>query len=154
MTATCELIEILGREKLTDLQAAIGPAQTYIPVEAANDHPIAQAIGLEAMATLCKWHGGSTIWIGTGYANARRNEEIIQRLLEGDTAQNVAQRYGVTARYVRILANPALEVFFAKAQRFSTTRRNLARRKSLKQLERRPISRRARAQGMERDAAE
>lgn len=103
LSATCDIIQIIGKEALIKLQSAIGPAQTYIPITADKYHPISEAIGLNLMIRLCKEIGGTTVWIGNGYANQRRNEEISRLVREGAAHQNIADQFGITVRYVRML---------------------------------------------------
>jgi len=117
MATTCDLITLLGKEDLTKLQTAIGPAQTYIPTYAEALHPIASAIGVPAMNKICREFGGSTIWIGNGYANLRRNEEIIQLVLDGHPKDNVAALYGITPRYVKILTRDDTALVYGRRER-------------------------------------
>ncbi len=106
MAATYELIQLLGQETVTDLQAAFGPRNMYIPACVDPAHEIAQVIGEDKMTDLCLEHGGTTIWIGTGYRNRRRNQEILRLVLAEAPPETIAKRYGITARYVMILAAP------------------------------------------------
>jgi len=103
MATTYDLISILGRTQLTELQRAVGPSQTYIPTEATPEHLIAEVVGFKAMQSLCQEFGGSSIWIGNGYANQMRNEEILRLVLAGISKDNIAACYGITARYVQII---------------------------------------------------
>lgn len=143
MATTCDLITILGREDLIKLQAAIGPAQTYIPTYAEALHPIARAIGTQAMDKICAEFGGSTIWIGNGYANLRRNEEILRLVLDGHPKENVATRYGITARYVQILTRDDTAFVYGR------TERRFSRTKTPRWHKCRALTRRSIAQGLE-----
>ncbi|MEM0953320.1 MAG: hypothetical protein AAGI24_04190 [Pseudomonadota bacterium] len=128
MAATYELIQLLGRNKLTALQCAIGPRAIYIPVDPTPDHPISRAIGEQGMEKICGAFGGSTIWIGNRYANARRNEEILRLLLIGVDKETVAARFGVTTKTVRIISHAELRPAFGLR-----ARRRRARCQGLKQ---------------------
>jgi hypothetical protein len=105
MAATYKLIAIIGKENLTRLQRALGPRNVYVPNLAQRSHPIANAIGYAAMQALCHHHGGETVWIGSGYANAERNQEISRMHREGVPAQTIAEHYQITERYVRAIAS-------------------------------------------------
>lgn len=109
MAATYELIAIIGKENLACLQRALGPRNVYVPNLAQRSHPIANAIGYVAMQALCHHHGGETVWIGSGYANAERNEEIARMSAEGVPAQTIAAHYNITERYVRAIASQSAE---------------------------------------------
>jgi len=104
MAATYELIAIIGKANLVALQKAMGPRNIYVPNQAQRAHPISNAIGYAAMAALCRQHGGETVWIGTGYANQERNEEISRMCREGAPTETIAERFGITERYVRAIA--------------------------------------------------
>jgi len=101
MAATYELIEILGKQNLIKLQAALGPAEYYLPTKAQIGHPICNAIGKIGMTQLCREFGGGRIWIGNSYANLNRNAEILQLRMAGMTPENVAESFGISARHVR-----------------------------------------------------
>jgi DNA-binding NarL/FixJ family response regulator len=82
----------------------MGPRNVYIPNQAARCHPIANAIGYAAMQALCRAYGGETVWIGTGYATAQRNEEISRMCQAGLDTHTIAERFSITERYVRAIA--------------------------------------------------
>lgn len=126
MASTWELIRLIGRENVVKLQQALGPAQTYIPTEATNAHMIGNAIGMIAMHQLCREHGGSTIWIGSGYARAKRNEEILQLLMTGMTQENVSQVFGITARQVRALTQgPRPRVYGVRSRQIQAIKQGI-----------------------------
>ena len=101
MASTFEIIEAIGRDNVVALQKALGPAAVYIPTSAAPDHGITQIIGLDAMEALCRELGGTTVWIGSGYANQERNQEIIRLRTAGIPIHYIGRRFGLTARCVR-----------------------------------------------------
>jgi len=103
MAATCEMVEVIGRQNLIRLQEALGPAHIYLPAEPVIGHPIANAIGKVAMAQLCREFGSCTIWIGCRYAHIKRNAEILQLRMIGVPSKNIAKSFGITARHVRQL---------------------------------------------------
>ncbi|MEO1082409.1 MAG: Mor transcription activator family protein [Pseudomonadota bacterium] len=104
MAAAWELIAILGKEKLTDLQVEMGRQHVHIPVNPTADHPIARTIGLESLELLSEHYGGSAIYIGRRYAAARRNLQVERDVLLGDDVRTVAKRHGICWRYVRQIA--------------------------------------------------
>lgn len=144
MATTYDLIALLGKEDLTRLQAAVGPAQTYIPTKPVEDHAITKAIGFTAMGLICAEFGGTTLWIGNGYSNQQRNNEILRLVLAGIPKENIANCYGITARYVQILTRAEAAPVYARRQRYAR------RRKAQQAFGRRPIKRRAIVQGLEK----
>lgn len=103
MPNTAELIQILGKRNLVRLQAEFGPKQMHIPARPDETHPIAQAIGLEAMEELCEAFGCTSTYIGVNYLKPDRNRKILQMVIYGIPLENISQRFGLTDKYVRML---------------------------------------------------
>jgi hypothetical protein len=103
MPCIADIIAVIGREAATDLQEAIGARFVRIPRQADPDHPIAQAIGTDAMQALCDDLGGLRIHIGVNYARARRNQAIETLYEAGWPTGALARRYRVSRRWVRYL---------------------------------------------------
>jgi hypothetical protein len=103
VATTAELISIVGKGKLVKLQQEIGPSHFYIPTILNEKHPIAISAGIPEMEMITEAFGGTTIWVGSGYANQVRNGEILQLVIAGINPEHIARRYGITARYVLIL---------------------------------------------------
>lgn len=113
MAAAWELISILGRDTLTDLQVKLGLRHIHIPVDPQPDHPIAEAIGMDNLEKLVAEFGGTSIYIGTRYAAARRNEEVESAIVAGKDLHAVAKRFGIDPNYARSIAKSRRQQIYA-----------------------------------------
>jgi hypothetical protein len=91
----------VGRPATLALQGALGGRNVYIPTEPHPDHPIAVATGAERMAAICARWGGETTWIGKDLLLASRNAALVAAAATGAAPEDLARRFGITARCVR-----------------------------------------------------
>ena len=117
MANTAELIQLLGKRNLVKLQAEFGPRQMHIPARPDASHPIAQAIGPEAMEELCEEFGCTSTYIGVNYLKPERNLKILQMVLAGRTLENISQAFGLTQIYIRKLTQADTAPLFGSRAR-------------------------------------
>ena len=101
MPATWELVEAVGREATAALQRALGGRNVYVPTGPRPEHPIARAAGLPPMAAICERWGGLTTWVGKDLLLAERNGALVAAAEAGESAEEIAARFGITSRCVR-----------------------------------------------------
>lgn len=100
-----DLLPVLGEQALAGLSCSYPGVIVKIPKAIQSDHPLAQAIGLEAASRLVKHHGGGRIYIPSAIARAKRDRAIVDARQSGDGVAEIALRHGLTSRQVeRILA--------------------------------------------------
>ena len=95
---------IVGKDAAHALCEALGGQSWYIPGGARgveHTHPIAAAVGLEAMEALCAAFGPGTVTFSRPRGVGSRKPEIILRLEDGLSCREVARELGVTERYVQ-----------------------------------------------------
>lgn len=103
------LRDLLGEHDAFRLMNVCGGTRVYIPTpeHCHAKHYLAQAIGLEKLLLMAKEFGSDRIEIPVGQAALKkmRNDEIIRRLNEGASRQELALCYGLTERQIRTIAS-------------------------------------------------
>lgn len=99
-----EIAKLIGPARAVDLADKVGGVATYIPKHPTETHTLAGVVGIEALEILSRAYGGQTIIIPRGvYCNLKKAAILAA---EGSRKQ-VAQRLGVTGRYVQRVRNDA-----------------------------------------------
>ncbi|NDV27735.1 RNA helicase [Desulfovibrio sp. JC010] len=101
-----ELAATIGREPALVLAEEIGGVSKYIPTKATASHELAKLVGVERMAVLCEVYGGVHLTIPRG-VNLDPAKPQIKELLGKMSGRKIAQKLGVSERYVRKVANEA-----------------------------------------------
>ena len=96
-----ELISCIGRDGLEAIQRRYQGSRMYVPKVMIKEHPLAQLIGLQAAKKLSDKHPASLFTITRSLLVRKRNSSIIKERQLGIAANDVALRYGLTARTVR-----------------------------------------------------
>ena len=107
-----EMAEWIGPAATLRLIAAFGGIELYVPLEMTEDHPIAEAIGIDAARRLVAIYGRERLDLPAGnpaIAAARRQKVLAQVKAGTLSKQKAARQLGTSARYVRqLLAQPRI----------------------------------------------
>lgn len=107
-----EMAEWIGATATLRLIAAFGGIELYVPVEITDDHPIAEAIGIDAARRLVAIYGRERLDLPAGnpaIATARRQHVLAQVTAGTLSKQKAARMLGTSTRYVRqLLAAPRI----------------------------------------------
>lgn len=99
-----ELQAVVGKDKAEALCQALGGLLTYLPHTPKPSHPFAPILGMPALHTLAAYAGGWHISL----PNLRRPEamkgQILELLAQGLPHREIAERLGVSQRWIRQLA--------------------------------------------------
>lgn len=100
------LIGEISEWAIERLVSKFGGRRIYIPHQVDPDHTIAKTIGSIEAGRLTRIHGGSVVFIPKKHKITirARNLRILQLLIADATVEEVAKRYGMTERNVRIIA--------------------------------------------------
>ncbi|WP_413206736.1 hypothetical protein [Rhodospirillum sp. A1_3_36] len=97
------IAEVIGEDKAELLGRAIGGVETYIPVRAEADHPLAQVVGFADMEKLCAAFGAQRLDIPRGVYSRMVKAAIHQN--PGLSNRQAALQLGCTERYVSMVRN-------------------------------------------------
>lgn len=101
-----EMAEWIGAAPTLRLIAAFGGIELYVPVKITDDHPIAEAIGIDAARRLVAVYGRERLDLPAGnpaIAAARRQKILAQVKNRELSKQKAARILGTSTRYVRQL---------------------------------------------------
>jgi|GEM_PF-1139563 len=95
-----ELVEVIGLPAVLRLVEAAGGTMIYIPQKPDDTSRLALAMGLTAYHIFIRHYGGAHFAVPT-FAAARQKSHLIARA--AGTSNEVAAKYGVTERWVRMI---------------------------------------------------
>lgn len=101
--------EYIGREKTLLIARNIQHRHFYVPKSYPQGHWIPALVGREAASRLQRVFGGELVDLAkcTAIARAERDAEIVQAIEAGEKLHVIAQRYRLTPRAVRYVAEKA-----------------------------------------------
>lgn len=116
------LVGEISDAAIKQLVAVFGGRRIYVPYSLNPNHAIAKAIGIAQARRLSETYGGSPIFIPKTHCVIRRmrNLDILSAIINGEPISAIAQRYGMTARNVRIITHKMLGGNLKHYQRFKT----------------------------------
>jgi hypothetical protein len=109
-TSVEAVARVIGEPLALRLTALATHRQLYVPLNAASDHPLVQAIGPLAYSALRKEFGGQLIPFARCRPDSRgaaRVRAIKAALMAGVLPHAVAQQFGVSARRVQQILSMA-----------------------------------------------
>lgn len=94
---------VIGYTATASLVDWFGGGNLYIPESIAENHPIAQVIGMPAATRLAREWGGETLWLPLGYQREqdRRDRMIALLLASGVGSKGVAAVAGMSESHVQ-----------------------------------------------------
>lgn len=100
-----EIIEVIGEAAALKLVERFGGTTQRLPAlrNITADHPLAQCIGVDVLATLVKTiNGGRWLYVAQCKRGliAQRNREIVQRYSAGERVDALALRYRLSDRQI------------------------------------------------------
>lgn len=95
-----ELQEVIGLDNTLKIVERWGGVKLYVPQDIPGNHKIAQLIGKEAADALARYCGLErlNIPLARDYRRAMRNNEIYTRHKAGESVNDLALEYGISAR--------------------------------------------------------
>lgn len=100
-----EIAELIGLAAATELVSAYGGTRLYIPSQPGPDHVFVRTFGAAAADRLARARGGTYIDVPRCVASVRaaRDRAIVHDGMAGATQRELARRYGMTERNVRLI---------------------------------------------------
>jgi hypothetical protein len=97
------IIDAIGFDAAISLAARFGGTTVFLAANTGPRDPLVNAVGTEAHARLVAALGVGPLAIARclSWLLARRNEEIVNRYLSGETQAELALRFNLTERHVR-----------------------------------------------------
>ena len=97
------LSKVIGPKAAQLLRERFGGTDLYVPyAEQMENHPIANAIGLDAAYKLARWAGGSRLYISMlVLTTCIRSQNILRLTSEGLSAAEIAKKLRISDRTVR-----------------------------------------------------
>lgn len=97
-----DLAEDFGDARMLKFAMAFGGRRLYIPVRAHDNHPVAQAAGMDVLRWLCKRHGGELVTFPTGARSMMAETAALVRSLveRGLTVDQIVRQARVHTRTV------------------------------------------------------
>lgn len=101
------IADVVGEEAAIELFLRFKGRHLAVPMACPPDHIIAQTIGAEKAALLCRRFSRETICIPKGANLSReiRNQNILADFLSGMNVCDIATKYDMTARNVSNITN-------------------------------------------------
>jgi hypothetical protein len=114
-----ELEEVIGCAATEALLRAFGGMELYIPASMHRGHPIALRIGPYAADELADRFGAETLYIPayTNTVREMRNRRICLEYLSGQDQKDIAKKYGLGVRQVRIILRAGNVAPYARRQK-------------------------------------
>lgn len=114
------IVELIGTAPAIALVERYGGIRCCVPHTVTRDHALAQCIGLKAARRLAEEYGGETLELPLAIQALRhlRDQEIIRRLEDGESASKLAREFNTTRRNIFLiksksnnLSDPNLSLF-------------------------------------------
>lgn len=99
--SAAEIIDAIGREKAAELSRRLGGKCVYVPLEPAEDNPIAEALGIDTLAQLTRAIGSGVLYIPVGIYKSQRDQRINQLIAKGVPARRIARALKLSERTIR-----------------------------------------------------
>lgn len=111
-----EIADVIGRHEALFLIGKLPKCRSgknanvvilYVPKRITQKHRLVEILGWDKAQALVKAFGGEILYPPNclRIATRFRNKRIVEMIGEGFTAAYVAEEFGVTVRYVRLLMN-------------------------------------------------
>lgn len=103
MSIEPELVQAIGREKTIAIEQAFGGQRKYFAAKVRPDDRMVQVIGLDAARIVAREFAGLRSYIPITLAKIERNRAIRQAVLSGFSKAEVAGRFGLSERTIRMI---------------------------------------------------